>query len=142
MSTEFLTTEKAYDAASHNWARNEKLLLSDFTARPYVLEKLQPLAGKTVLDLGCGEGFVARQVKDMGASTVLGIDLSQGMIEQAKQEERRSPKGIDYLQADVIDLTELSGATFDRIVAVFLFNYLDLYIDALHGHVVKPRVHE
>ncbi len=81
------STESIYDSASPQWARNEKLLLSDFTARPFVLQKLEPLAGLRVLDLGCGEGFVARQIKTAGAATVLAIDLSAGMIEQARAEE-------------------------------------------------------
>ena len=118
------STRAMYDNASPIWARNEKLLLSDFTARPYVLEKLQPLSGRSVLDLGCGEGFVARQIKTAGAASVLGIDLSQGMIDQARAEEQRNPEGIEYRQGDVSELQDLPEAVFDRIAAVFLFNYL------------------
>ena len=89
------STRGIYDSASPMWARNKNLLLSDFTARPYVLEELAPLPGRRVLDLGCGEGFVARQIKAAGAESVLGIDLSEGMIEQARAEERRNPIGIE-----------------------------------------------
>ncbi len=119
------STRDIYDSASPKWARNEKLLLSDFTARPYVLEKLEPLSKRRVLDLGCGEGFVARQIKTAGAASVLGIDLSQGMIDQARAEEKRNPQGIEYRQGDASDLNDLPEAGFDRIVAVFLFNYVE-----------------
>lgn len=118
-------TQAIYDSASPQWARHEKCLLSDFTARPYVLDKLHPLSGRRVLDLGCGEGFVARQIKSAGALSVLGVDLSAGMIEEARAEEKRQPLGIDYRQEDAVELQNLGEAAFDRIAAVFLFNYLD-----------------
>lgn len=118
------STRDIYDSASPKWARNEKLLLSDFTARPYVLDQLQPLSGRRILDLGCGEGFVARQIKTAGAASVLGIDLSEGMIDQARAEEKRNPQDIEYRQGDVSDLQDLPESAFDRIAAVFLFNYV------------------
>lgn len=119
------STREIYDGASANWARKEKLLLSDFTARPFVLERVQPLEGCRVLDLGCGEGYVARQIQAAGAASVLGVDLSQGMIDQARAEEERNPQGIEYRQGDASDLAELPDNSFDRVVAVFLFNYVD-----------------
>lgn len=125
MSDQPKSTESMYDGASPQWARNEKILLSDFTARPFVLEKLEPLAGQRVLDLGCGEGFVARQIKAAGAASVLGIDLSAGMIEQACAEEERAPLGVEYRQGDAAELDDLAEAAFDRVAAVFLFNYVD-----------------
>lgn len=125
MSDEPRSTRAIYNRASPKWARNEKRLLSDFTARPVVLEKIQPLTQQRVLDLGCGEGFVARQIKAAGATSVLGIDLSEGMIDHARDEENRNPQGIEYRQGDASKLTDLPEATFDRVVAVFLFNYLE-----------------
>lgn len=50
-----------FDRNADQWARQEPLILSDFTARPLVLQELAPLKGKHVLDLGCGEGYVARR---------------------------------------------------------------------------------
>jgi SAM-dependent methyltransferase len=121
-----LTSTKAiYDKAAPHWVRNEKRLLSDFTARPYVMEKLQPLAEKRVLDLGCGEGYVSRQIKDAGAASVLGIDISAGMVEAAQAEEARSPRGIVYEQGDAATLDDLPEGAYDRVAAVFLFNYVD-----------------
>ena len=52
----------------------------DFTARPLVLQELAPLTGKHVLDLGCGEGYVARLVAQAGAQSVFGIDISSEMV--------------------------------------------------------------
>ena len=49
------------------------------------LEPLFPaLAGKAVLDLGCGYGWHCAYAAERGAAQVLGIDLSRKMIEEAK----------------------------------------------------------
>jgi len=125
MPEERPSTREIYDRVSPKWARTEKLLLSDFTARPYVLERLQPLVGQRVLDLGCGEGFVTRQIQEAGAESMLGIDSSRGMIDQARAEEERNPRGIEYRQGDAASIEDLPEAPFDRIAAVFLFNYME-----------------
>ena len=53
-----------------------------------------PLAGKDVLDLGCGYGWHCRYSAENGAGQVLGVDLSRKMIEEAR---RRNPdRRIEY----------------------------------------------
>jgi SAM-dependent methyltransferase len=118
------TTRALYDTQAGRWARTEPRSLSDFTARPRVLELCEPVAGRRVLDLGCGEGYVSRLLRRRGGQ-VTGIDLSAGMIEEARREERREPLGIAYEVADACTLTLEPGA-WDLVVAVFLFNYLTL----------------
>lgn len=65
-----------FDQNADQWTRQEPMILSDFTARPLVLQELAPVTGKHVLDLGCGEGYVARLVAQAGAQSVFGIDIS------------------------------------------------------------------
>ena len=52
--------------------------------------QLQPLfpdvAGKRVLDLGCGYGWHCKYAAEQGARQVLGLDLSQKMLERASRE--------------------------------------------------------
>ena len=43
------------------------------------------IQGKKVLDLGCGYGWHCRFAAEQGAEQILGIDLSQKMIEEAKK---------------------------------------------------------
>lgn len=121
-----VTSEKStaalYDEHADDWARDQRLLLSDFTARPRVVEELEP-AGKHVLDLGCGEGYVARLVARAGASSVLGFDNSTEMIERAR---RAVPTSSSCpMMFETADATRLSLETiYDCAIAVFLFNYL------------------
>jgi 2-polyprenyl-3-methyl-5-hydroxy-6-metoxy-1,4-benzoquinol methylase len=75
--------KELYDSQAKDWSRKEPILLSDYSARPFVMEMCEPLKGLRVLDAGCGEGYVGRQLLQRGASSVHGIDISEKMIEQA-----------------------------------------------------------
>lgn len=46
---------------------------------------LPELAGKRVLDLGCGYGWFCRAARDLGAADVVGIDLSAKMLARAAE---------------------------------------------------------
>src|SRR5690349_4367308 len=48
------------------------------------------LAGKTVLDLGCGTGFFALETLRHGASSCVGLDLSSAAIHEANQFAKES----------------------------------------------------
>lgn len=125
MSTGLESTAAIYDRAAVDWQRRAPVLLSDFTARPFLLQWCEPIAGSEVLDLGCGEGYVARQLRRRGARRVRGIDVSAEMIARARAEEAREPLGIEYAEGDAQKLAHVPDASIDLAVAVFLFNYLD-----------------
>jgi ubiquinone/menaquinone biosynthesis C-methylase UbiE len=79
------------------------------------------LAEKSILDLACGEGFYTRKFKDQGAAKVVGVDISQKMIELAREEETRKFQNIEYILGDVLELGEIGS--FDLVVASYLLNY-------------------
>lgn len=119
-----LTTRELYNRSNHHWARNEPVLLSDYTARPFLLEWSHPLEGADVVDIGCGEGYFARQLKKEGANRVHAIDISEEMINRAMEQEAAEELGIEYSTGGATDLGSLDDASFDVAVAMFLFNYL------------------
>lgn len=51
---------------------------------PAIRAMLPDIAGRRVLDLGCGFGWAARWMRESGARSVLGIDLSERMIDRAR----------------------------------------------------------
>ena len=79
------------------------------------------LSGKRVVDLACGEGFYTRLVRQQGAAEIVGVDLSKGMIELAREQEAEQRLGIEYVIGDVREL-ELKGE-YDLAVAAYLLNY-------------------
>lgn len=119
-----MRTEEVYNDNADKWLRLEPSSLSDFTARPLLFDACGDLQGRSVLDLGCGEGYCARELKQRGAGDYLGVDLSANMIAAARAQEARAPLGISYDVCDVV--TFRPERQFDLCVAVFLFNYLSV----------------
>lgn len=84
------------------------------------LNALGDIAGKTILDLACGNGHTSRMLAARGA-TVTGVDISPAQIERAQSEEIDDPLGITYHVADVAKLC--LDRTFDIVTPSFLFHY-------------------
>lgn len=79
-------------------------------ATRHLLTALGNVSRQRVLDLGCGEGHVARRVKAAGA-TVTGLDLSSGLLRIARQRG----SGIDYVCGDAQDMRLLADGCFDLV---------------------------
>ena len=79
------------------------------------------LAGQRVLDLACGFGFYTRQLKQRGATQVVGVDISPEMVRLARAKEQEDPTGVEYRVGDAIHLPLLGP--FDLVTAVYLLNY-------------------
>jgi SAM-dependent methyltransferase len=120
-------TEKLYDRTAENWARTKPRILSDFIARPVVLEEcMSRVRGGNCLDLGCGEGYFTRMLARAGSKHTIGADLSSEMIERAKKQERDEPLGIEYHVASLTESVPVERGIYDIVSAVFVLNYLTL----------------
>jgi toxoflavin synthase len=86
-----------------------------------LLETIGDLAGLSVLDVACGEGFYTRMLRHRGATRATGVDLSEGMVTLARTQEEQAPLGIDYRVGDGRAL-ELDDR-YDLVVAAYLLNY-------------------
>nr|ACD54775.1 putative methylase-like protein [Adineta vaga] len=81
------------------------------------------LAGKRILDLACGDGHYTRKLKEqLGAEEVVGIDISQGMIDIARAKEDAEPLGIIYQVADAQQLPP-PIQKYDIVTAFYLLNF-------------------
>jgi SAM-dependent methyltransferase len=126
MFTTVPSPRQLYDETARRWVRKQPTSLSDFTGRIPLLEMAQPVTGLRVLDLGCGEGYFARNLKQRGASYVIGMDQSAGMIKLAQEQETSEPLGIEYREGCATDLSTFPDGSLDMTIAVFLFNYLTI----------------
>lgn len=88
-----------------------------------VLDAIGNPAGLRVLDLGAGEGYLARRLAGMGAH-VTGVDVNQEMVAAALEVEDREPLGIDYQAASAYELP-FPAASFDLVVTNHLASDLD-----------------
>ena len=87
----------------------------------WLLRQLPARRG-TALEIGCGVGHVARRLA--GAfDHVLAIDLSPGMIDEAK---RRTSSSIEFVCADMFDWLRSHADTYDCIVTIGTLHHVDL----------------
>jgi SAM-dependent methyltransferase len=74
-----------------------------------------------VLDLGCGYGWFCRWANESGAARVVGIDVSERMLQRARRDWPAD--GIEYRRADLEEV-DLSTASFDLVYSSLAFHYL------------------
>lgn len=114
----------SYDNQARKWRRDAPLTFSDLVARSVVLDYLRRIAsGRTVLDLGCGEGFVARKVAQF-AGKVFGVDLSREMIRCAVEREAELSQGIIYHVGSATHIPFIESESIDVCTSNFVANYL------------------
>ena len=93
-----------------------------------VLELAGDLADRRVCDLGCGQGQLARQMAGLGAA-VVGVDISEQLLQIAERDEAAEPLGIEYVNDDASELSSLANGSFDGVVC----NWSLLDIDDLEA---------
>ncbi len=88
----------------------------------YALKNTLPgLRGKRVLDLGCGYGWHCRYAVEQGASAVVGIDISEKMIEKAKALTHSSI--IRYERKAIEDFEAVAGS-FEVVLSSLTLHYI------------------
>lgn len=100
--------------------RENKESANETREKPILFKLLPDLKGKRVLDLGCGYGEHCREYKNRGAEYVLGVDLSEKMLQVAKEEN----PDIDFVRADISDLSFVKEK-FDLVCSSLAFHYVE-----------------
>ena len=88
---------------------------------PTLQSMLPAMPGLRVLDLGCGFGAFTRWARTAGAASVIGVDLSENMLAQARTSTQ--DPGITYLRSAIEDLT-LPAASFDLVYSSLALHYI------------------
>ena len=103
-------------------SRSNEVNFNDCIETPILLAMLPELHGKKILDIGCGMGQHAKQYSDMGAASVLGIDISEKMLEYAK--EHNSARNIVYQRMAMEDIGTIRQR-FDLVTSSLAFDYIE-----------------
>lgn len=118
------------------WAKSydSDMTLHEFTAPRLVAEAVarglklnhispsKPLQGLRIIDAGCGTGLVGIELSKLGATDILGLDISEGMLAVAKNT-------AVYLELETADLTRPLNAEdgkYDALTCCGTFT---------HGHL-------
>jgi SAM-dependent methyltransferase len=117
-------------------ASNENSLVNAYYERPAMLELAGEVAGRRILDAGCGAGPLLAALRDRGA-IVTGFDKSAGMLDLAR---RRLGDDADLQVAELGNPLPFPDDTFDDVTASLVLHYLEDWRPALGElrRVLKP----
>ncbi len=106
---------------AHDWIQQDQSVRTGMLDK-WMLKALGDVAGRRVLDIGCGEGRFGRVLAGLGAQ-VTGVDLTEPLIEQARG---LASGGETYLVGIAEDLAGMCDASFDLAVSyIVLVDVLD-----------------
>jgi SAM-dependent methyltransferase len=126
-----------YDSFAEAYsAENEASLINAYYERPAMLALAGDVAGRRILDAGCGSGPLFAALRERGA-LVTGFDSSAGMLEVAR---RRLGDDADLQLADLGGPLPFPDDAFDDVVASLVLHYLEDWGPALAElrRVLKP----
>jgi 2-polyprenyl-6-hydroxyphenyl methylase/3-demethylubiquinone-9 3-methyltransferase len=97
------------------------------------------LAGKRVLDVGCGGGILAEAMAQRGAR-VTGIDLSEKSLRVAELHLLQSKAAVTYESASAEDYAQRHAGTFDVVTCMELLEHVPepAAMVAACAHLVRP----
>ena len=90
----------------------------------YDVRMLGSVAGKRVLDLGCGVGQAATTFAVQGA-TVIAVDASAGMIARARRLAEREEVRVEWHHGDLADLAFLRAESIDLAFSAFALSEVE-----------------
>jgi 2-polyprenyl-6-hydroxyphenyl methylase/3-demethylubiquinone-9 3-methyltransferase len=99
----------------------------------------RPLAGLSVLDVGCGGGLLAEPMARLGAD-VTGLDASAEAIAEAKRHAKECRVKINYVEGSAEKLAD-GAMRYDVITALEIVEHvadLDVFVAAL-AKLLKPK---
>ncbi len=128
MSTDKKTTE-SYNNYAEEWAkrmRSGENIAHEYLKKPAMYSKLPNLKGLDILCVGCGTGEECERLMSMGARSVVGVDISEGLIEYAR-------KSYPDLEFKVMDMEKLDFPTesFDYVYSSLVMHYVDSWTSTL-----------
>jgi len=103
------------------------------------IDRLAGLAGKNVLDVGCGGGILSESMAGLGAN-VTGIDMGDKPLQVAKLHLLESGKKVEYRKVAVEELAQEKPEHFDVVTCMEMLEHVPEppSIVAACSRLVKP----
>jgi len=130
--------------ASRWWDRNSefKPLHEINPLRTNWIDERVALAGKEVLDVGCGGGILAEAMAQRGA-TVTGIDMGEAPLSVARLHQLESGVMVDYQQSTAEEFAEQHAGRFDVVTCLEMLEHVPDPSSVIRAcaKLVKPGGH-
>ncbi len=144
MNADPLELQKFSDLA-HRWWDPDSEFKPLHEINPLRLEWINAkaaIAGKTILDVGCGGGILAESMAKKGAK-VTGIDLSDKALQVARLHSLESGTKLDYEKVAVEELASRVPGTFDIVTCMEMLEHVPSPASIVQAcaTLVKPGGH-
>ena len=116
MSNMFLTKEFAEKWDEHQTSRED--VLRTRIMNPIILKEIGSLGGKSVLEVGCGNGFFIKHLISLNPKHIASFDISKHFIELTR---KRYPQ-VELKQGDVMKRIPFSDNQFDCVTCYSVIN--------------------
>ncbi|MBR9910103.1 MAG: bifunctional 2-polyprenyl-6-hydroxyphenol methylase/3-demethylubiquinol 3-O-methyltransferase UbiG [Gammaproteobacteria bacterium] len=87
------------------------------------IDQYSPVAGKRLLDVGCGGGILSEAMAQRGAD-VTGIDMGEGPLQVARLHKLESGVQVDYRQITAEHLAEEEAGQYDIVACMEMLEHV------------------
>ncbi|MGY5858057.1 MAG: methyltransferase domain-containing protein, partial [Candidatus Thorarchaeota archaeon] len=121
---------ECWEKNAKDWIDSSKIEGTGDPNRRYVIDPalwslIGDVSGLSVLDAGCGNGYLSRQLATNGAK-VVGLDYSRPFIEYCEKIEADLKQGCKFYEGSITDMVEIDSNSFDLVVSnVVMIDVLD-----------------
>lgn len=115
-----------FEALAHRWwDRNSEFKpLHDINPlRANYIDQRSPVAGKKLIDVGCGGGILAEAMAQRGA-IVTGIDMGESPLSVAKLHSLESNLSIDYQQSTAENWASTHAEQYDVVTCLEMLEHV------------------
>jgi 2-polyprenyl-6-hydroxyphenyl methylase/3-demethylubiquinone-9 3-methyltransferase len=91
--------------------------------RANYIDENSPVAGKQLVDIGCGGGILAEAMAQRGA-TVTGIDMGEAPLAVARLHQEESGVAVRYLQSTAEELAQQEAGSFDIVCCLEMLEHV------------------
>jgi SAM-dependent methyltransferase len=103
--------------ASANWAQKE-ISWGIWSVAESTLAVLPDVAGRDVIELGCGTAYFGAWLKRRGARRVVGVDITPAQLATARRVNEETGLGLEFIEANA-ESVPLPPASFDLAVSEY-----------------------
>lgn len=115
-----------FEELAHRWwdRHSEFKALHDINPlRANYIDERSPVAGRQLLDVGCGGGILAEAMAVRGAS-VTGIDMGEAPLAVARLHQLESNVSVDYRQITAEQLAAEQPAQYDVVTCMEMLEHV------------------